>query len=246
MKENLGWVEGQHKACGFVRLGTYLIPGTNDRLPYKGVQPFHVFVFLPLEQQPWKSMYAWMAKATNSPFAENVWLSAAGPVVGILNPDLIRDFPDVDTGTTILVITPDTLEFTTPSTVREPKVAARTVSAAPTTPSKGHRGRSRNPYSSPMNDQSTIAVSILTSPTATIHDTPASGAPDNISTTPEAAGTPSLLTNGMTFLSLGLNVLTNAPLVDEPASGPSSKRPASERSESPTGRRTAKRQKAAR
>ena len=113
MKDNLGWPEGQLKACGFVRLGSYLIPGAEGKLPGKGVHQFHIFVLLPLTQQPWKATYAWVKRTTQGPFTENAWLSGGGPVIGILNHDAIQDFSESDTDTTILVVTPETFEVTT-------------------------------------------------------------------------------------------------------------------------------------
>ena len=82
---------------------------------------------------------------------------------GILNREAIQGFPESDTDTTILVITPETWEFVNSTTLEPPpKVAQATIP-------KSASGRvSRNPFASPSKDPATRP--------STPHSTPAAPA----------------------------------------------------------------------
>ena len=156
------WPEGQERASGFIRLGTYLIPAPTGIVKDKGVYPFHIFVLFPLTIQPWQSMCGWMKNPKGQgPFTTRNWLSGSGSVLGILNRELVEDSEQRDADCPILVVIPDTWEWI-PSTFGDGLSGENINSASklrnPTTPSQG--SKSRNPFSSPAK------VDSLTSPSS--------------------------------------------------------------------------------
>jgi hypothetical protein len=143
LKKEIVWPDQhQTKACGFVRLGSYLHPGGAGSLKNKGVYSFLIFVLLPLTQQPWRATYTWLSKSPQGLFVNNTWVSASGPIIGTLSYDNIEDFPDTDRDKIILIVTPDSFETTTSSTLAN---QTKPISKFPITPNQ----KTRNPFSSP-------------------------------------------------------------------------------------------------
>lgn len=175
LRPNIDWPEGQEKACCFVKLGTYIMPEKDTLPPFKGIHPFHVFVFFPLLQQPWASMCAWMKKpSANGPFTSRTWLSVSGLIVGILNRNLLQEGPDNGDDCPILIITPDTFEIipalTTSAPIQDLDDSAMNI-PSPSTPSKI---LSRNPFSSPAK---------MTTPIKSLVSVPSSQIPEGILST---------------------------------------------------------------
>jgi hypothetical protein len=188
--------EGQEKACGFIKLGTYIMPAANESdfvPPLKGVHPFHIFVIFPLLQQPWQSICAWMKNARGQgPFTARTWISASGPVIGTFNRDLLQDALDEDGDSPILVIIPDTWEFIQSSTgtSQGPDMTTSTISSAPSTPSKPsdpNRVHSRNPFLSPSKPRPSV------SPTVKKQQNPPAATSDDVPTENEILAQPAAL-----------------------------------------------------
>jgi hypothetical protein len=160
------WPEGQERASGFIRLGTYLIPAPTGIMRDKGVFPFHIFVLFPLTIQPWQSMCAWMKNPKGEgPFNTRNWLSGSGPVLSILNREVVEDSEQRDDDRPILVLIPDTWDWIPSSSgdgVGGENINSASKQSNSTTPNKG--SRSRNPFSSP----STTSKSTVKPDTGTI------------------------------------------------------------------------------
>ncbi len=132
----------QLKCCGFIQYRTYLPP--RDREPtVKGGQVFHILVYMPHDQQPWKSRIDWMKSSPEGGFASRKWIYGRGSIVGVLNPTLLEKEPQP--GQDLLVILADEFGFTSRATF-ESGTAMRNESSPQK--AKTESGKRRNPFSS--------------------------------------------------------------------------------------------------
>ena len=99
------------------------------------------------------------------PFTARNWLSSSGPIIGILNRDLLHDSLDKDGDCPILVVVPDTWEWIPSSTgtSQGPDSTNSTMGSAPSTPSKPSNSKyvqSRNPFLSPSKPRPLLSPTV--------------------------------------------------------------------------------------
>ncbi|KAM4063866.1 hypothetical protein HRG_006965 [Hirsutella rhossiliensis] len=133
----------QLKCCGFVRCSTYLVPPLGRDPTFKGGQMFHILVYLPHDQQPWKSRIDWMKSAPEGGFAARKWMYGRGSIVGVLNPALLEE--ELQPGQDILVVLADEFGFISNATF-DSAVTMRKQSSPQN--AKAEPGKRRNPFSS--------------------------------------------------------------------------------------------------
>ncbi|KJZ68592.1 hypothetical protein HIM_12012 [Hirsutella minnesotensis 3608] len=133
----------QLKCCGFIRCSTYLVPPLGRDPTFKGGQMFHILVYLPHDQQPWKSRVDWMKSSPEGGFAPRKWMYGRGSIVGVLNPALLEE--ELPPGQDILVVLADEFGFTSNATF-DSAVTMRAQSSPQK--AKAEPGKRRNPFSS--------------------------------------------------------------------------------------------------
>jgi hypothetical protein len=104
---------------------------------------FHILVYMPHDQQPWKSRIDWMKSSPEGGFASRKWMYGRGSIVGVLNPALLEE--ELQPGQGILVVLADEFGFTSNATFD----SATTMRKQPSPQkAKTELGKRRNPFSS--------------------------------------------------------------------------------------------------
>ncbi len=133
----------QLKCCGFIQCSTYLIPPRDKDPPFRGGQMFHILVYMPHDQQPWKNRIDWMKSSPEGGFTSRKRMYGRGSIVGALNPALLEE--ELQAGQDILVVLADEFGFTSNATSNSTATIRKQPSPQK---AKAKLGKRRNPFSS--------------------------------------------------------------------------------------------------
>lgn len=143
------------KCSGFVRLSTYLDPGTRKTNFARGNLGFSIFVLIPITEPPYKQRWGWLAKRNQSIFQPHSrFVCTLGKVVGILSKDVMLRPPE-GVHDRVLIVVPEQWEpHPELTTTAESMTAATTAVSSP-----AHRARSQFRKSAGSSSQSSQATS---------------------------------------------------------------------------------------
>jgi hypothetical protein len=129
-----GFLDSQKKCCGFVQLSSFIQSGDPTKTPFKGYNPFCVFVIFPIHVLPWTQLCKGMIDRRDSRFQLNTTFSCTGKVVGLLDHRLMTQ-PPLLAQDYVFIVVPDTWTF------HERTARASTTGFSPSnTPDKSSSG----------------------------------------------------------------------------------------------------------